>query len=53
MAIIGANPQVTRKELAVLLNRSPESIRHHLQQLTQNSVIKHEGSTKAGKWVIL
>lgn len=51
--IIRANPYVTRKELASLLNSTPYSIKYHLRQLTANDVIKHEGSTKAGKWVIL
>jgi len=50
---IKLNPQITRNELAALLNRSPESIRHHLEQLTKKGIIKHEGSTKAGKWVIV
>ncbi|MDR1417165.1 MAG: winged helix-turn-helix transcriptional regulator [Prevotellaceae bacterium] len=53
MAIIKLNPQITREELAALLGRSSESIRHHLKQLTKKGIIKREGSTKAGKWLIV
>jgi ATP-dependent DNA helicase RecG len=50
---IRKNPQITRNELVILFNRTPESIRHHLEKLTKDGVIKHTGSTKAGEWIIL
>ncbi len=50
---IRANPQITRNELVALFDRTPESIRHHLEMLTKDGIIKHTGSTKAGEWVIL
>ena len=53
VAIIRSNPQVTRRELAKLLNCTQDSIKYHLKQLTNEGVIKHEGSTKADKWNIL
>jgi len=46
------NPLITRKELAILLEGTPYSIKYHLRQLTANGIIKHEGSTKAGKWIV-
>ncbi len=51
--IIRSNPHVTRKELASLLDSTPYSIKYHLRQLTANGIIKHEGLTKVGKWVVL
>ena len=51
--VIQLNPQITRKELAGLLDSTQYSMKYHLGQLTSNGVIRHEGSTKAGKWVIL
>ncbi|MDR0429958.1 MAG: hypothetical protein LBH58_05720 [Tannerellaceae bacterium] len=39
--------------MASLLDSTPYSIKYHLRQLTVNGIIKHEGSTKAGKWLIL
>ena len=50
--IVRLNPLVTREELAVLTGRTPYSIKYHLRQLTANGIIKHEGATKAGKWII-
>ena len=47
------NPSITRKELEVLLDRTPDSIKYHLAQLTKKGVVKHEGATKSGKWIIL
>ena len=46
-------PQVTRKDLAKRLNRTEDSIRYYLRRMVKEGVIKHEGSTKAGKWVII
>ena len=46
------NPLITRKELEGLLNYSHGSIKYHISQLVQQGVIKHEGSTKSGKWII-
>jgi ATP-dependent DNA helicase RecG len=47
------NPSITRKELEVLLGRTPDSIKYHLAQLTKKGIVKHEGATKSGKWIII
>ncbi|MDR1403548.1 MAG: transcriptional regulator, partial [Tannerellaceae bacterium] len=47
------NPSITRKELEALLDRTSDSIKYHLAQLVKNGVVKHEGATKSGKWVVL
>ncbi|MDH6534574.1 transcriptional regulator [Parabacteroides sp. 52] len=47
------NSSITRKELEALLDRTPDSIKYHLAQLTKKGIIKHVGSTKAGKWVVI
>jgi len=52
MMIMENNPQVTRKELAKKLDRTEDSIRYHLRKMTKQGIIKHEGPTKSGKWVI-
>ena len=52
LRVIVSNPKVTRNELALFLNRSPDSIKHNLAQLVRKGVIKREGSDRAGKWVI-
>jgi len=52
VAIMRSNPKATRKELSKLLNCTQDSIKYHLKQLTNDGIIKHEGPTKAGKWII-
>ena len=47
------SPQITRKDLAKRLNRTEDSIRYHLRRMVKDGIIKHEGSTKAGKWLIV
>lgn len=47
------NPRITRRELAVILNRTEDSIKYQLLKLTRQGTIKHVGATKAGEWQIL
>ncbi|WP_373806317.1 hypothetical protein [Bacteroides heparinolyticus] len=30
-----------------------DGIKYHIKNMTKLGIIKHEGSTKAGKWVII
>jgi ATP-dependent DNA helicase RecG len=46
-------PETTQKELAKLIGISIDGIKYHIQKMTKEGIIKHEGSTKAGKWIIL
>lgn len=46
------NPRITRRELAVMLNRTEDSIKYQLLKLTRQGAIKHVGATKAGEWKI-
>ena len=50
---IKKNPYVTRNQLALLCELSPDGVKYHLNQLRKNKILKHEGSTKAGFWKIL
>jgi len=50
---INSNPQITISKLSELLERSQDSARHHLRKMVNSGLIKHEGATKAGKWIIL
>lgn len=53
LSAIRNNPRITRRELAVLLGRTEDSIKYQLQKLTRQGIIKHIGATKAGEWVII
>jgi len=51
--IIGSNSFISVAKLAKLIGQTKDSTRYRLRLLTNNGVIKHEGSKKAGKWIII
>lgn len=53
LSLIASEPQITRKELSIRLNRTEDSIRYHLRKLTNLNIIKREGSDRAGKWIVM
>lgn len=50
---IKITPTITRKELENQLGYSHGKIKYHISQLVKQGVIKHEGATKSGKWIII
>ena len=46
------NPNITRNELSVRLGITPDGVKYHLNKLTKDGIVKHEGATKSGKWII-
>ena len=50
--IIANNPGLTRKELAELLGITSDGVKYHIQKLTDEGIIKREGSDRTGKWII-
>ena len=47
------HPEVTIAELARQLNLSDSGVEYNLRKLRQEGRIRREGSTKAGRWVVL
>lgn len=47
------NPFVTRNELASILNISVDGVKYNIAKLISLGIVKREGSTKAGKWLIV
>lgn len=47
------NPEISVKTLAQKLKISERVIRYEIDKLRRKGVIKHEGSTKKGKWTVL
>jgi len=45
-------PEVTQRELAQITGITINGIKYHIKKMTNASIIKHEGPTKSGKWVI-
>jgi predicted transcriptional regulator len=46
-------PAITTRELAEALALSFDGISYHIKKLRAEGRIRHEGPTKAGRWVVL
>ena len=53
LSAIRKNPNITRNELSIELNVTPDSVKHNLVKLTKLHRIKHIGATKKGYWQII
>jgi len=38
--------------LAILLGITSDGVKYHLNKMKKGGIIKHDGSTKSGKWII-
>jgi ATP-dependent DNA helicase RecG len=52
LALLKERPTLTRRELAEQLGLTPDSVKHHLDQLRKAGRIRHVGPTKAGHWEV-
>ncbi|HAE39668.1 MAG TPA: hypothetical protein DCG57_13700 [Candidatus Riflebacteria bacterium] len=50
--LIEENPEITRKEMAAILDITLDGIRYHLQKLKTAGKIHHTGPARAGQWQI-
>jgi len=53
LSIIHMNPSISRSEMVRQLGISEGSLRHHLERMKSENLIKREGSDKGGKWIII
>ena len=53
LTTIQAKPKITQKELAQSIGLTLNGIKYHIKNMTKLGIIKHEGSTKSGKWIII
>ena len=51
--LLKKNPSFSAKEIATKIQKTITTVKYHLRKMTDEGVIKHEGATKSGKWVIL
>ncbi|WP_221410479.1 Fic family protein [Apibacter sp. HY039] len=47
------NPKITRNELGIVLDLTPDGVKYHLQKMTKEGVIIHKGSARNGYWEIV
>ena len=50
--ILKNNPFATLQEVADMISLSRDGVKYHITKLQERGLIKHEGSTKAGKWIV-
>ncbi len=53
LALLKAEPAITRRVLAERIGITPDGIKYHLDKLRSAGAIRHVGSTKAGHWEVL
>ncbi len=53
VALLEAEPTITRRELAERIGITPDGIKYHLEKLRSSGSIRHVGPTKAGCWEVL
>ena len=51
--IIAENPYISAKEMAEKLNLTVDGARYHLAKMRKAGLIRYEGSTKLGQWLIM
>lgn len=47
------SPELSAKELAALLHKSPRTIQRNINSLKEKELLQREGSDRNGKWIIL
>ena len=52
LKIMEEKPEITQRELAQIIGITINGIKYHIKKMTNAGIIKHEGPTKSGKWVI-
>ena len=51
--IIAENPYISAKEMTEKLKLTVDGVRYHLTKMRKAGLIRYEGSTKLGQWVIM
>jgi ATP-dependent DNA helicase RecG len=50
--LIRKNPRLTQPEIAKILHSTPDSVKYQMDKLKKQGLIRHEGPTKKGNWII-
>ncbi|MDZ7857670.1 ATP-binding protein [Sphaerotilus sp.] len=53
LALLIAEPQITRKVLAAKVGLSDSGVKYHLTRLRASGRVRHVGPTKAGRWEVV
>ena len=53
LALLRAEPRITRRLMAERIGLTPSGVKYHLTKLRKEGIIRHVGPTKAGRWEVL
>lgn len=53
LALLKAEPRITRRLMAERIGITPSGVKYHLTKLRKAGIIRHVGPTKAGRWEVL
>ena len=53
LMLIKDTPEITVVQISQILNRTINSTRYYLRKMSDQGIIRHDGPTKSGKWIIL
>jgi len=53
LRLIREAPSITQKEMASRIGLTPDGVKFHMNRLKEMGLIRHEGPTKKGRWVII
>lgn len=52
LIVIRDNPSFTQKQIAELIGEGVSTVKYHMQIMRRDGIIKREGSSQKGKWII-
>jgi len=53
LRLLREDPSVTQKKMADQVGLTPDGVKFHINKLNEKGIIRHEGPTKEGRWVII
>jgi ATP-dependent DNA helicase RecG len=53
LRLLREDPSITQKKIASRIGLTPDGVKFHINKLKEKGIIRREGPTKKGRWVII
>lgn len=53
LKVIQENPALSRKKIADAIGEKYSTVKYYMESMKKSGIIKREGSSQKGKWIIL
>lgn len=53
LKVIGNNPTLSQSQIAEMLGEKHDTIKYHMRKMRLSGIIKREGTSQNGKWMIV